>query len=184
VSGDHEAAAGHRQQNLYFNELFQLKIQCEYMRRYRNLLAGRVRRLEILRAVASNGAIVTWAIVQSHPMIWGTIIALSQLSDALKDAIPLTARHKATIALVTSLDTLVIEALYQWEGVFGGQFSNEEITDRRRKLMQLRHEAEVEHLPTADLPERQDLLELAEGDAIAYFETMFGPFETILGPRE
>jgi len=58
-------------------------------------------------------------------MIWGTIIALSQLSDALKDAIPLTARHKATIALVTSLDALVIEALYEWEGVFGGQFSNE-----------------------------------------------------------
>jgi len=92
--------------------------------------------------------------------------------------------NKAAIALVTSLDALVIEALYEWEGVFGGQFSNEEITDRRRKLMQLRHEAEVEHLPTADLPERQDLLELAEGDAIAYFETMFGPFETILGPRE
>ena len=31
----------------------------------------------------------------------------------------------------------------------------------------LRHEAEVEHLPTADLPQRAELLELAEADAIA-----------------
>jgi hypothetical protein len=67
--------------------------------------------------------------------------------------------------------------------VYGGLFSNEEITERRRKLMQMRHEAEVEHLPTADLPERAELLELAEADAIAYFVTMFGPYETIVAPR-
>jgi hypothetical protein len=176
MSGDSEAAA-HRQQDLYFNELFQLAVQCRYMRRYRNILARRVRQLEILRAVASNGAIVTWAIVQSHPMIWGTIIALSQLSDALKDAIPLTARHKAASALVVSLDALLIEALYEWESVFGGQFTNEEITERRRKLMDLRHKAEVEQFPTGDLPEREDLLELAEADAVTYFEGMFEPVE-------
>lgn len=175
MSGEHEAADAHRQQDLYFNELFQLTVQCKYMRRYRNILARRVRGLEILRAVASNGAIVTWAIVQSHPMVWGTIIALSQLSAALKDAIPMTARHKAANGLVVSLDALLIEALYEWESVFGGQFTNEEITERRRKLMELRHKAEVEHFPTGDLPKREDLLRLAEGDAVDYLQTMFEP---------
>jgi hypothetical protein len=174
VSGDSEAAS-HRQQDLYFNELFQLGVQCHYLRRYRDILARRVRRMEILRAVASNGAIATWAIVQSHPMIWATIIAGSQLSDALKDVIPFTARYKAASGLVMSLDALLIETLYEWEGIYGGQFTNEEITERRRKLMELRHKAEVEHFPTGDLPERRDLLALAEADAVAYFEAMFEP---------
>ena len=174
MSGDSDATS-HRQQDLYFNELFQLGVQCHYMRRYRNILARRVRRLEILRAVASSGAIATWAIVQSHPMIWGGIIAASQLSDVLKDVIPFTGRHKAASGLVVSLDALLIEALYEWESVYGGQFTNEEITERRRKLMELRQKAEVEHFPTGDLPEREDLLALAEVDAVAYFEAMFEP---------
>jgi hypothetical protein len=174
MSGDSETAA-HRQQDLYFTELFQLAVQCRYMRRYRNVLARRVRQLEILRAVASSGAIATWAVVRSYPMVWATIIAASQLSDVLKDAIPFTGRHKAASGLVVSLDALLIEALNEWESVYGGQFTNEEITERRRKLMELRHNAEVEHFPTGDLPERGDLLTLAEEDAVAYFEAMFEP---------
>jgi hypothetical protein len=175
VSGDHEAADAHRQQDLYFNELFQLTVQCRYMRQYRNILARRVRQLEILRAVASSGAIATWAVVRAYPMIWAGIIAASQLTDALKDVIPFTSRHKAANGLVVSLDAVLIEALYEWEGVYKAQFTNEEITERRRKLMELRHQAEVEHFPTGDLPEREDLLRLAETDAVDYLQTMFEP---------
>jgi hypothetical protein len=126
--------APHRQQDIYFNELFQLKIACEYMRRYRNRLAKWTARLTVLRAVASNGAIATWAVVQSYPLIWGTIIAASQLSDVLKDAIPLTARYNAASGLVMSLDALFIEAIFEWEAVFGGQLTNEEITERCNHL--------------------------------------------------
>jgi hypothetical protein len=108
-------------------------------------------------------------------MIWASIIAASQLADALKDVIPYTSRHKAANGLVVSLDALLIEALYEWESVYGGQFTDEEITERRRKLMELRHEAEVEHFPTGDLPEREDLLTLAEADAVVYLEAMFEP---------
>jgi hypothetical protein len=108
-------------------------------------------------------------------MVWASIIAAAQLSDALKDVIPFTARYKAASALVISLDALLIEALYEWEGVYSAQFSNEEITERRRKLMSLRHEAEKEHFPTGDLPEREDLLRLAERDAVTYFEALFEP---------
>jgi hypothetical protein len=182
VAGGNEEAA-HRQKICTFNELFQLKIQCECIRRYRNVLARQLRRLETLRAVASSGAIATWAVVQVHPMIWASIIAAARLSDVLRDAIPLSARHKAAIALASSLEAQVIEALHEWEGVYAGQYSNEQVTERRRKLMQMRHEAEVEHLPTGDLPERPDLLKLAEEDAIAYFVTMYGPYdETIVEP--
>jgi hypothetical protein len=169
---DDESA--HRQQDLYFNELFQLKVACEYMRLYRNDLARWVTRFSFLRAVASSGAIATWAVVKSYPLIWGGIIAASQFADALREVIPFTAHHKAASALSMTLDALLIEALYEWESVYAARFTTEQITDRRRKLMQLRHDAEKKHFPTG-LPERKPYLAMAEQEAASYFDTMFGP---------
>jgi hypothetical protein len=166
--------ADHRQQDLYFNELFQLKVACEYMRLYRNDLARWVTRFATLRAIASSGAIATWAIVKSYPLVWGSIIAGSQLADALKDVMPVTAHHKAASALSMTLEALIIEALYEWESVYAARFTTEEITDRRRKLMMLRHDAEMRHFPNG-LPERKRYLTTAEEEAASYFDAMFGP---------
>ncbi|HLY46549.1 MAG TPA: hypothetical protein VKQ73_13285 [Stellaceae bacterium] len=170
---DISEAPEHRQQQLYFRELFQLKVRCEYTRRYRNTLSAWVTRIAILRAVASSGSIAGWVIWREYAFVWGAIIAASQLADALRDAIPYTARQKASNALLTDLDALFIEALFEWEGVFSAKFTNEEITERRRKLMQLQHEFDGKHFPTGNLPSRPDLLALAEQDAIAYLEAMF-----------
>ncbi len=117
-------APEHRQQQLYFRELFQLKVQCEYTRRYRNILSAWVTRIAILRAVASSGSIAGWVIWRDYAFVWGAIIAASQLADALLDAIPFTARQKAANALLTDLDALFIEALYEWERVFSGKLTN------------------------------------------------------------
>lgn len=168
-------AAEHRQQDLYFNELFQLKVACEYMRRYRNRLSRWVRGFAAFRAIASSGAIATWAIVREYPLVWGGIIAAAQVSDVLKDVFPFAARQKAAADLAMALEGLLIEALYEWEGVFAGQLTDEEITERRRRLMQVRHNAEMKHFPAGDLPEPPDLLKLAESDAVTYFENMFRP---------
>ena len=172
ISADTEPP-DHRQQDLYFNELFQLKVQCEYIRRYRNVLSAWVTRFAVLRAIASSGSIGGWVIWKDLAFLWGAIIALSQVSDALKDAIPYTARNKAATALLMDLDALFIEALFEWEAVFSASFTNEEITERRRKLMELRHDLEWKHFPTADLPRNPALLTLAEQDAIDYLENMF-----------
>jgi hypothetical protein len=65
------------------------------------------------------------------------------------------------------LDALFFEALFEWESVFSAKFT-EEITQRRRKLVQLQHELDGKHFPTGDLPNRPDLLALAERDTITY----------------
>ena len=170
-----DEAATHRQQDLYLSEVLQLMVAGEYMRRYRTILARRVTWFGAVRAIASSGAIAAWAVWRSYPMVWGGIIAVSQVADALKDVFPFTARHKAANDLATSLEALLIEALYEAEGVYAGQFTNEEITIRRRRLMKLKHDADVKHFPTGNLPERKDLLVLADDAAIAYFESIFGP---------
>ena len=170
---DASEAPEHRQQQLYFRELFQLKVQCEYIRRYRDGLTAWVTRFAVLRAVASSGSIAGWVIWRDYAFVWAAIIAAAQVADALRDAIPFTARQKAANALLTDLDALFIEGLFEWEGVFSAKFTNEEITERRRKLMQLQHELDKKHFPTGDLPARPDLLALAEQEAISYLESVF-----------
>jgi hypothetical protein len=170
---DASEAPEHWQQQLYFRELFQLKVRCEYTRRYRDILSTWVNRMAILRAVASSAGIGGWVIWREYAFVWGAIIAASQVADALRDAIPYTARQKAANALLSDLDALFIDALFEWEGVFSAKFTNEEITERRRKLMQLQHELDRKHFPTGDLPNRPDLLALAERDTITYLESMF-----------
>ena len=51
------------------------------------------------------------------------------------------------ITLLADLDALLIEALFEWEGVFSAKFTNEEIAERRRKLM----ETILENIPTGVL---------------------------------
>jgi hypothetical protein len=170
---DETIGPGHRQQDLYFNELFQLKVRCEYTRLYRDELSKWVTGFAVLRAVASSGGIAGWVIWRQYAFVWGAIIAASQLADALKDVFPNISRQKAANDLLVGLKSLFIEAVFEWEGVFAAKFTNEEIIERRRKLMQLQHELDVKHFPTGNLPSRPDLLALAETETITYLEAMF-----------
>ena len=66
--------------------------------------------------------------------------------------IPFTARQKAASGLVVSLDALFIEALFEWKRVDAGQLDDDEITKRRRKLMELRYTRKRENSRPAIFP--------------------------------
>jgi hypothetical protein len=83
-----ENAASHRQQNLYWNQMVELTVAAEYMRRYRDDAGKRVAALGTLKAIASSGGIAAWVIWKEHAFVWGAIIAASQLADALKEVFP------------------------------------------------------------------------------------------------
>jgi hypothetical protein len=159
-----------RLQALYWAELVQLKVSCEYIRRYRDSLGAWVTGFAIVRAVVSVSALGTWAAVKAYPMVWGGIIAGAQVADALQSAIPFAARFRGTNALLAALDALLIDCQLEWEDIFAGRLDESEINKRRHAMMKLRHEAEVKNLPTG-LPVRKVLFRLAEADAAAYFRS-------------
>jgi hypothetical protein len=158
-----------RQQALYWTELVDLKVACEYVRFYRDNLAATMTRFAVVRAVVSVSALGAWAAVKSYPMVWGGIIAAAQVADALQNAIPFAARFRGTNALCSTFDALFIDCQMEWEDIFAGRLDEGEITKRRHKLMKLRHDADVKNLPNG-LPVRKVLLKLAEANAAAYFK--------------
>ena len=165
---------GESEHHLYENgeRLVQLRVDCAYIRRYRASLQSTVTRYKIVRTVVSVSALGTWAVVRAYPMVWGGIIAASQVADALQNAMGYTVRLDGATALSFTLEALFIDCLMEWEDIFGGRIEADEISKRRHKLMSLRHDADRKHLPTP-LPERPALLRLAEIEASAYLKTLF-----------
>jgi hypothetical protein len=105
----------HRQQDLYWKQLIELKVALSYMRRYRDQVGKQVRALEVLKAITSSAGIGAWAIWNKYAFIWAMIIAASQVADALKNVFTFTKTHKAASEQTVILDSLFIDAQLEWK---------------------------------------------------------------------
>ena len=168
-----EATNFHRQQNLYWNQLIELKVAAGYIRRRRDDLGKKVTSLATLKAVASSGGIAAWAIWKDYAFLWGAIIAASQLADALKDVFPFTKTHKAACEHTITLNSMFIDAELEWENIFSGRYTDEHIMNRRHKLKKIQHETERKNFPNG-LPEIEAFVAQAEQEAVEYFDGMYG----------
>jgi len=157
-----------RQPYLYWRQIEQLKAAAVCIRLYRNRLARRVRVIEIVKAVASSGAIAGWAASRSYPFVWGSIIAAAQLLDALKEVFPFAKLHKQAADLTVAFELLLIDAEDEWEKIHIGNFSDEMILERRTRLKKLQQEAEQKHFPGGFEPDKK-LLALAKQESQTYF---------------
>jgi len=168
MNGEEDGA--HRQQRLYYQELVRLRVLIEYGQRYNDYVSLWKLRFDLLRAIASSGAIATWAIVQSYPYVWAAIIAASQVVDVLMDVLPIAKRRESSVGMKIELEKRFNEALSEWEDVFAGQFNNRDITELRRKMMQDEIDIRVKYFPHDgdQLPIRKALWSLAETDAIEH----------------
>lgn len=163
----------HRQQELYWKQLVEVKVVSSYIRLYRDEQSVWINRLGMFRAVATSSTIAGWAIWKDYAFVWGIILAASQVADALKAYLPNAKRQRSASELVNVLESLLIDAKFEWESVFAGTFSAEDILSRYRKLARLQLEAEKKFFPDG-LPPDPRLRALAERDASAYFKATYG----------
>jgi hypothetical protein len=153
----------------------ELKVAACYIRLYRDYLGKRVTALGTLRAIASSGSIAAWALWKEHAFMWGVIIAASQVVDALRDVFPFTKKHKAASAHTVTLNSIFIDAQLEWENIFSGRYTDDQIMNRRHKLMRLQHDAERTSFPDG-LATRDSLFVQAEQEAKDYFTATYGVY--------
>ncbi len=163
----------HRQQRLYWNEMINLKADTSYIRLYRDRLGKWVTGLGVLKAATSCGGIAAWAVWRQFAFAWGAIIAASQLADALKDVFPFAKKHKAACDHSMTLDRLFIDVQLEWESVFAGKYSDEEIKNRLHQLRKLQLEALQRNFPDG-LAAESALLVQSKQEAETYFRTTYG----------
>ena len=91
--------------NTYQNSIFKAFVIDELISFYQE----RERWTSITIALASSGSIATWAIWSKYPMVWGGIIALSQIVSFIKPYFPYNKylselQEKKNVALKINLD--------------------------------------------------------------------------------
>jgi hypothetical protein len=161
-----------RQRQLYWKELLAVKVDACYFRRYRDHVGKRVHLLAALKAVTSSAGIAAWAIWAEYAFVWGVIIALSQLADALKDVFPFARIHKATSECAVLHGSMFIDAQFEWENIFADRYKNDEIMQRTYALRKLRLETQAKSFPQG-LPCVESLLAAAESEASAYLRDTY-----------
>jgi len=165
--------SGIRIQQLYWKQLIQLKVECEYVRRYQAAYRWWVTRIDVAKAVLSVGALGAWAASQVPSLVWGGIIVAVQVADATQKTLPVSKQYQSLSALVIVLDTLFITALGEWEEIQAGRVDEAALAVARQNLMKQMHDAQAKHFPTG-LHRRDNLFKLAEADAAAYIRATFG----------
>ena len=161
-----------RQADLYWRQIEQLKGAAICIRLYRNQLARRVKAVDIIKAVASSGAIAGWFAFDAYKLLWGCVIAASQLLDVLKDVLPFAKLHKQAANLTVALELLLIDAEDEWEKIHIGQIPENTIIEKRTRLRKLQLEAEKDHFPEG-LELDPKIVALATEEARSYFVEIY-----------
>lgn len=99
--------------------------------------------------------------------------AAAQVADALKDVFPFAKKHKAASAYSITLDYLFNDVQLEWENIFSGRYTDEEIMSRLHKLRKLQLDALQRNFPDG-LTVRDALAAQARQIADGYFETTYG----------
>jgi hypothetical protein len=85
-----------------------------------------------------------------------------------------TTKHRRNASeFVSELESVIIDARFEWHSIFSGQYSARDIMERWRTLAKVLNETETKHFPDG-LPVNSSRQKLAEDDAKAYFLTMYG----------
>lgn len=152
----------------YWNLLKELKTQVLYLHTYASSSEEHDKNLNIILAVSSSSSIAAWAVWQSYPMVWGAIIAISQVITAVKPFLPYRQRIKAISALNENLQQISLECERYWFEVSEGLITEKEIHDLCIKLKEKASDAERKHLSGVILPRKAKFLQQAEIEADIY----------------
>jgi hypothetical protein len=159
--------------DLYWKVLLETKARSISMRKFRDEKRRRVLAVELVKAISSSSAIGVWAVWQQYPLVWGGIIAVSQVLDAAKNVLPVAKTHKAASELTAALEVISDDAEADWVDVSSGRLDDQAIAARIRKIRKLRTVAEHKCFPTG-FEIHDKMAELARVETKAYFMASYG----------
>lgn len=143
--------------------------------RYVDLSLARTERIDrginAFLAITASSSIAGWVIVQQYAVVWGAIVAASQVVQTMREYLPYKNRVKALAGLSIELNTLSLLAEDQWFKVSNGGLYDDDIHDLRIALKKKKASAVQKAFPVAGLPENKKLADRAELDNIRYFSS-------------
>lgn len=174
----------HRSQVQYWNELTGIKADIEFLHLYL-IESSRIDSfVKILLALASSGGIAGWAIWEDPKMqfFWASLIALSQVVNAISKYLPWEKRVKAIQGAKFGLLEVLSLAERDWYSVSGGSVSAEEIHKLVMNIKDRRNEVTNKYMREIHLPHNKRYMKMAADRADDYFDRYYSvkqlPYES------
>ena len=108
-------------------------------------------------------------------MIWGFVIAASQVVNVIKGFLPFQKRAKDIGSLNIEQEKLALEAESKWFSVFEGELTDENIFNLVTDLKQRKLEASHKHFKDQTLPIKSKFETEAAERTQSYFESYSDP---------
>lgn len=109
-------------------------------------------RLNVFTALVSSGAISSWVIWNQLGWLWGALIAISQIIQAIKPLIPYSERLKRLHILSADLSLLKISAEEDWYRISNGLTNASETMALYSELQRKIHHVIAKSFSNTTLP--------------------------------
>jgi hypothetical protein len=121
----------------------------------------------------ANASIGAWVIWRELGMVWGSIIALSQIIAAISPHLPYRERLKNYSSMLHDFEEIFIQSESKWHDISAGKFSEEEINKARKNLRLLKQKSLKKHMSNSVIPDDSAKATKAEDLAHCYFATFY-----------
>jgi hypothetical protein len=169
------------QQVRFWKELVQLRAHIDYLSLYRLQCDKVDRGISMLLAVASSGSIAAWAVWREFAMLWGAVIAISQVLSAVRSYLPFEKRLAGVASLASRFESLFVRWEAAWQQVASGELKEEQIAERLFQLKRAKIDIQEKVLKDISLPDNPKFQILAAKRAELYFATLY-PTEVVYEP--
>jgi hypothetical protein len=160
-------------QQHYWKEFYRLKAHLNYVELMLAKTESIDRSIKIFSAVTSSTSIGAWVIWKNYAFVWGLLIAVSQVLNAIRHFLPYKDRLRSYSGLLNELEEISLGVESRWLEIANGECSTASIRKALADLRMRRYRAFKKHLPLTTIPENGPLFEQAEEKALAYFENFY-----------
>ena len=164
-------------QDRYWKEFFELKVHVNYLEIYIERTERSDKIINMFLAVTSSSSICGWAIWSQYGFIWGIIIALSQLLNAIKIFLPYRTRLKALGNILKELEELLVICERKWFDVAEGRLHIEEINKLQFEIRGRKVKALNKYFGTTSLPVNNKFFNQAKKLANTYINNFYSKEE-------
>lgn len=157
----------------YWKEFYRLKVHVCFVERLLGEAERTDRGIKIFTAITSSTSIGAWVIWKDLAIVWGSLIALSQVLNAVRPYLPYKDRLRSYAGLRLELEEILLGAEAQWLEIADNACSATEVRKALADLRARRHKAFKKHLGDGTIPSNAGLFAEAEAAASDYFDSFY-----------
>ncbi len=157
----------------YWTEMQELRTHAYYLELYQLSSERKELGISIFIAVTSSASIGAWAIWKEAAMVWGGIIAASQVLSVVYKFLPFKGRIKPLGAASIELFSLADKAEEGWYDVSEGELNGKDVHNKRIEIRRKKSAIMKSAFPGGTIPVNQKLMDKAEAKMVAYFNNYY-----------